>query len=79
MPVGQSKGGHTALEKRQARPIYQPAKAEGMQGTVASSRLLQEATFLSSLHEKQSPLDGNHRSRMAKIPAELPRFSSPEA
>lgn len=79
MPVGQSKGGHTALEKRQARPIYQPAKAEGMQGTAASSRLLQEATFLSSLHEKQSPLDGNHRSRMAKIPAELPRFSSPEA
>lgn len=31
-----------------------------------------------SLHEEQSPLDGNHTSRMAKIPAKLLRFSSLE-
>lgn len=53
-------------------------RQERTQGTAAPSKLLQKAPTRLSLREEQSPLDGNHRSRMAKVPAQLLWSSSLE-
>ena len=59
--------------------IYHPAKAgkDTAQPFPASCSGRHRPRL--SLHEEQSPLDGNHRSRMAKIPAKLLWFSSLES